>query len=320
MNYYNDNDPVCAYVLKGLVDAGVLPAGDVDSRSITEVTNDDIKGYTQVHLFAGGGLWPLAAKAIGWTGELWTGSCPCQPFSAAGRHKGTSDPRHLWPHYYRLISAHRPAYVVGEQVSGKPGYGWLDGVFDDLEAEDYTCGAADVAACAVDAPHQRSRLYWWGKMADPDSQPGQQNTRSAPGNEEKNGRWAENNHRFEREDEGGVKNVGNSGVSGLQGHSRDVIAPQRRQAQNGQAIKTDNSSGASYWSDAEWIECYDGKARRTQPGIRFLVNGISLVVASGDDGIDTETKEYPKGRIEAWKIAGNAIVYPLAVDFLRSIQ
>jgi DNA (cytosine-5)-methyltransferase 1 len=160
--YYNDNDLYCCEWLRNLIAAGLIPAGEVDMRPIQEVAPDDLKGFTQVHLFAGIGGWAYAARLAGWPDDrpLWTGSCPCQPFSVAGKRKGAADERHLWPHFHRLIRACRPLVVMGEQVSGKAGYAWLDRVRSDLEAEGYTCQAADIPACAVGAPHVRQRLYW----------------------------------------------------------------------------------------------------------------------------------------------------------------
>ena len=54
----------------------------------------------------------------GWEGPVWTGSCPCQPFSSAGLRAGSDDPRHLWPAWFRLIRECRPDTVFGEQVPG----------------------------------------------------------------------------------------------------------------------------------------------------------------------------------------------------------
>ena len=160
--YFNEMDPFAAQWLRNLIAAGLLAPGDVDERSIKEVQPDDLRGYVQCHFFAGIGGWSYAARLAGWPDdrELWTGSCPCQPFSVAGEGKGVDDPRHLWPDFFRLIRVRRPAVVMGEQVAGKAGYGWLDGVLADLAGEDYAGRGVDIPACAVDAPHIRQRIYW----------------------------------------------------------------------------------------------------------------------------------------------------------------
>lgn len=160
--YYNEWDAYAAQWLRNLIAAGHIPAGDVDERSITEVRADDLKGYTQCHFFAGIGGWAIALRFAGWDDArpVWTGSCPCQPFSAAGKQGGGADDRHLWPVWLRLIRECRPDIIFGEQVEGAVGFGWLDRVFADLEAKDYACGAAVLGAHSVGAPHIRQRLWW----------------------------------------------------------------------------------------------------------------------------------------------------------------
>lgn len=167
MNYYNDNDRFAAQWLRNLIAAELIPQGHVDERSIKEVTADDLKNYTQCHFFAGIAGWSLALALAGWptTTPVWTGSCPCQPFSAAGKRKGTADDRHLWPEFRRLIAECRPATVFGEQVASKDGREWLTGVRADLEGMGYAVGAADLCAASVGAPHIRQRLWW---VADAD--------------------------------------------------------------------------------------------------------------------------------------------------------
>lgn len=160
--YYNEIDGYAAAWLRNLIAAGLIPDGDVDERSIVDVQPGDLAGYTQVHLFAGIGGWALAARMAGWPDdrELWTGSCPCQPFSVIGKQQGTEDERHLWPEYIRLIDARWPAVVMGEQVAAAVGKHWLDGVLTDLEGIGYTGRAVVIPACSVDAPHKRDRLYF----------------------------------------------------------------------------------------------------------------------------------------------------------------
>ena len=160
MNYYNEIDPKAAAWVSELIRAGLIPDGFVDTRSIAEVQPKDLHGYDQCHFFAGIAGWPLALQLAGWTGPVWTGSCPCQPFSTAGRQRGAADERHLWPEFYRLIAECHPPTVFGEQVASKLGREWLSGVRSDLEGVGYAVGAADLCAAGVGAPHIRQRLYW----------------------------------------------------------------------------------------------------------------------------------------------------------------
>jgi DNA (cytosine-5)-methyltransferase 1 len=148
--------------LRNLIKAGLIADGEVDERSIEEVQADELKGFTQCHFFAGIGGWSYAARLAGWDDDrpLWTGSCPCQPFSAAGKQRGTSDERHLWPVFYELIRQSNPPVVFGEQVASRLGRDWLAGVRTDLETVGYAVGAADLCAASVGAPHIRQRLWW----------------------------------------------------------------------------------------------------------------------------------------------------------------
>lgn len=162
--YYNDNDPRNAQWLRNLIDAGEIAPGDVDERSILEVRPEDLRGYIQCHFFAGIGVWSHALRLSNWPDSrpVWTGSCPCQPFSVAGRGLGHADERHLWPAFYNLIAQRRPPVVLGEQVASKDGLAWLDTVYADMEAADYAFAAADLCAAGFGAPHIRQRLYFVG--------------------------------------------------------------------------------------------------------------------------------------------------------------
>jgi len=162
MNYYNEFDSKTANWLKELIKQGLIPNRDVDTRSITEIKPHELNGYTQCHFFAGIGGWSLALQLANWdsTRHVWTGSCPCQPFSTAGKGLAQADERHLWPVFFNLIKECRPEYVFGEQVASAIGKGWLDGISTDLGEEGYTCGSAVLGAHSVGAPHIRQRLYW----------------------------------------------------------------------------------------------------------------------------------------------------------------
>ena len=167
MNYYNEFDPFAAAWLEELIKAGLIPDGYVDKRSITEVKPEELAGYDQHHWFAGIAGWSRALQLAGWDAAwpVWSGSCPCQPFSAAGKRKGRADDRNLWHIWFELIRVCRPEFIVGEQVESAIGMGWLDRVLDDLEAEGYQTWACVLPACSVGAPHIRSRLWWCARLA-----------------------------------------------------------------------------------------------------------------------------------------------------------
>ena len=190
--YYNEIDPFAAQWLRNLIAEGLIADGFVDERSIEDVKPKDLEGYTQCHFFAGIGVWSRALRQAGWSDDrpVWTGSCPCPPFSCAGKkkrcpkcgerpichatkcgvfrcttcgHEWYADERHLWPAFQRLIRECRPDKVFGEQVAGKDGEAWLDVVSVTLELEGYAVGSSTLPACGFGAPHLRKRLYW---MAD----------------------------------------------------------------------------------------------------------------------------------------------------------
>jgi DNA (cytosine-5)-methyltransferase 1 len=165
--YYNEIDPYAAQWLRNLIAAGHIAPGEVDERSIEDVRPDDLAGFTQCHFFAGIGVWSLALRRAGWPDDrpVWTGSCPCQPFSAAGKGNGFADERHLWPAWFHIIEQCRPIVVFGEQVSSKDADVWIDLVQTDMEALGYAFGAVPFPSAGVGAPHIRDRLYWLADSA-----------------------------------------------------------------------------------------------------------------------------------------------------------
>ena len=165
--YYNEIDPFAAQWLRNLINAGHIAPGIVDERSIEDVYPSDLRGFTQCHFFAGIGVWSHALRSAGWSDDrpVWTGSCPCQPFSAAGQGAGFDDERHLWPHFHHLIKECRPSIVFGEQVASKDADPWIDLVCNDLEAMGYSFGAVPFPSAGVGAPHIRDRLYWVGNAS-----------------------------------------------------------------------------------------------------------------------------------------------------------
>lgn len=160
--FYNEIESYPARWLRNLSDRSLINPGYVEERSITALAPSDVYQYTQAHFFAGIGVWSHALRLAGWPDDepVWTGSCPCQPFSQAGRGLGFDDERHLWPVWFRLIRECRPPVVFGEQVASPPGRAWLDLVQSDLQDAGYAVGAANLCAAGLGAPHIRQRLYF----------------------------------------------------------------------------------------------------------------------------------------------------------------
>ena len=173
--YYNENDKFAAAWLRLLIQHGAIADGVVDERSIEDVRPEELTEFTQCHFFAGIGGWSRALRLAGWedTRPVWTGSCPCQPFSTAGKGVGYDDERHLWPSWFHLVGQSKPPIIFGEQVASKAGRAWLDLVQTDMETLGYITGSSDLCAAGISAPHWRQRSWFVG-MADADiiGQPG----------------------------------------------------------------------------------------------------------------------------------------------------
>lgn len=234
--YYNENSPGAAATLRELIKRGVIAPGDVDERSIEDVLPDELVGYTQCHFFAGQGIWSYALRLAGWSDDrpIWTGSCPCQPFSAAGQRKGATDERHLWPAWYWLIQQHKPSVIVGEQVSSKDGIAWFDTVQTDLEAEAYAVGGVDIPACSVGAPHRRQWLYFMANAQLSERRSLDSTRRSI--------------------------------------QRKDSLS-QREESPGRPAGGSSDGPVNGFWRDAKWIPFKDNRYRATEPGSFPLAYG-----------------------------------------------
>lgn len=260
--YYNEIDPFAAAWLRELIKAGHIAPGDVDERSIEDVTPDDLRSYTQAHFFAGIGVWSHALRRAGWPDDrpVWTGSCPCQPFSAAGQGGGFADERHLWPAFHHLIRERRPPVVLGEQVASKDGLAWLDLVSTDMEATGYSGGAVDLCAAGVGAPHIRQR-QWFVWMANTEHSFGR-----AFDLDRENGRDRQDGGRKEAHGElgarGKVCGLANAGMQQPEQPARTRARPddpERRRAPSEPSGRSDVGGMA----DADGR---DTRAERQQPG------------------------------------------------------
>lgn len=233
-SFYNDFDPSASRWLDNLQRNNKIPKGVVSSMSITDI--DEVGDYQYAHFFAGIGGWPLALQLAQLETDLkvWSGSCPCQPYSVAGKQKGTNDERDLWPVFNRLINKERPDLIFGEQVASAIRHGWLDRLTCDLEDDGYLVLSAVLSANLLGAPHERRRLFWGAIKQDLLENP----------NSFRHTRWC---------------SLGDfSWCSGyLQEHCKERL-----------------SSSKSFWENGEWTEGTEGQRLLLEPRSFPLCNGV----------------------------------------------
>ena len=212
----------------------------------------------------------------------WTLPRPIQPFSAAGKGKGTKDERHLWPEFFRLIRSRRPVVCFGEQVASKAGLGWLDLVSADLESAGYSCGAVDTCAAGFGAPHIRQRLYW---VADSDR-----------------GRLIERDAESKTLS-GSICGSSTNKVADAELYGHDGVQITRGACPSEEEGRLPEPEGRSavggFWTDAEWLYCRDDKWRSVEPGTFPLADG-------------------PPSRVGRLRAYGNGLVAPQAQAIIEA--
>lgn len=357
---YNEIDAFPAQWLRNLIAAGHVAPGAVDERSIVDLTADDVSGPGQRHFFAGIGVWSHALRLAGVSddADVWTASCPCQPFSGAGRKGGFADERHLWPHLFRLVEERRPPILFGEQVASADGLEWLDAVSADLERAGYTFGAADTCAAGVGAPHIRQRLYFVayaddfdGRLHVPGRQPGRENAQAcgrcetgdvadADGAGPQDGRT-----RWPALDGGadGARPTDDRGTRGLvdargaRGR-RNARADARAEAASSGARSLDRrvgdeprATGADGWlADADLAHAVDGDESRGRRLVQPSQDAVTGFWSACDWIRCTDGKSRPVepgtqplahgivGRVGRLRAYGNAIVAQQAATFIKA--
>jgi DNA (cytosine-5)-methyltransferase 1 len=242
--------------------------------------------------------------------DIITGGFPCQPFSAAGKRKGTEDDRYLWPDMLRIIREIRPSWVVGENVYGL--VSWSEGlVFEqvqsDLEIEGYEVAAFVLPASGINAPHQRYRVWVVAyhpeyaaereKEADTYAHSLRRGISEA-GIEAAQGRYAGGHGETIGLHPAQLDEIAsNTDGKGLEGRTKPRGAAKSR--------KNGIQQPAGLYQHSEW------KDWPTQPPL-----------CSGDDGLSTRLDgiTFPKWKMQSIKMYGNAIVPQMAVRIFQAIE
>ncbi len=227
--------------------------------------------------------------------DILSGGFPCQPYSTAGKRKGTDDDRHLWPEMLRAIGEIAPRWIVGENVRGL--VNWSDGlVFEqvcvDLESQAYKVQPFLLPACGVNAPHRRDRIFFVAFNAD--------NPRGSDGHGQvrgTHGKIPERNNRSES----------------CNPDSRVVADTRRPELQRCEFKGSVGKSGAIPPERAEPPRLF-----------RDLWKDFPTesAICGGNDGISTELDgiTFPKWRRESIAGFGNAIVPPLVYQIFKTIE
>jgi DNA (cytosine-5)-methyltransferase 1 len=333
--WYNENDAYAAGWLQNLISERLIADGIVDTRSVADVRPADLDGFEQLHFFAGIGGWSLALRRAGWPDArpVWTGSCPCQPFSLLGKQAGYADPRHLWPTWARLIGERRPATIFGEQVASAPR--WLRLVRGDLEALGYAVGSMPIEAACAGADHLRDR-YWFvanraseqvglsrqpwqrGDVADRDSEVGQR----ASARDRRSSIASEARH-----DAGGRSALVNGIEPGLEGLARHVDQAREESQAAGSAAEAGLQFGDALAHRAsvrggtgfrQGLTIIDGHGAASDSGEQFdLVLGIDERVRRVKSGLRLVADGIP-ARMDKLRALGNAIDPRPAAAFIRA--
>ena len=217
--------------------------------------------------------------------DILTGGFPCQPFSQAGRRRGTQDNRFKWPEMFRVIREFKPTWVIAENVRGL--VTWNEGmvleqVCADLESEGYEVQPIIIPAVAVNAPHRRDRIWF---IANRNGERGgtQRHGYNQDGQESYEGRQEQPQYR-------------SNGQSGNATYTESW----RRRSQGGEMDSQGQSARNSGW-DRPWIE-------------------VAAELCIVDDGLPNGLVR-PRGwRNAALKAAGNAIVPQVAIQIMQAIK
>lgn len=320
-----DNNKFCQEVIKKNFGKDSLIYGDIReitrSRVIADTNNRQTKSGNE----------PKSIKkkqlkfSTDYSVDLLTGGFPCQPFSAAGKRRGTKDDRYLWPEMLRVIKEFEPTWIIGENVAGiltmaqqqgdaqvgsetdlfgnktnthtEFGRGVVYGIITDLEQIGYSVQPFVIPACAVNAPHRRDRVWIVAYAGHGNGQRSQNN-----GEPEGQIPCPEDAIKSKRSNSNARKESASyPSSSRLQRSKRPETFQAGETEPHGTITKCCRNTG---WNQ-NWLEVAT-RLCGVDDGLPYGVDGFKLTKAGH--------------RVERLKALGNAIVPQVAIEIMRAIK
>lgn len=266
----------------------------------------------------------------------------CQPFSHAGKRRGTADNRYLWPEMLEVIRNTRPRWVIAENVRGilsiESGL-VFEQVCSDLEKEGYAVWPFIIPAASVNAPHRRDRVWIIGHLG---------NARSKTFDSEKprlseisESRRSDKIIKSDAPDSESFRS-GGSACGQCGDGERTILSQERERSEMG----CESEGCAEYAPDSEnvgnskgtgqsSINNRQGKAQYGRASSGFdrqewqkdwpqvasalcdVAYGLPRELVRPDGSRD---RNYPWWRIQALKAGGNSIVPQVAVNIMKAIK
>jgi len=230
--------------------------------------------------------------------SIVTGGFPCQPFSAAGRRRGTADDRYKWPEMFEVIRNVRPNWVVAENVRGL--VTWNDGmvleqVCADLESEGYEVQPIIIPAVAVNAPHRRDRVWIiaHSERSTDRGTPGQH------GSQTEAERLQERNEVGQPSKPSEIRDDTNTRREHGRQRTRSEVRPKIKEPTRTQREYPDWSRN---WQEVAFATCND-----------TVDDGLSRIM----DGTTISRSKWRQGSLKAY---GNAIVPQVAMQIFKAIK
>jgi DNA (cytosine-5)-methyltransferase 1 len=264
--------------------------------------------------------------ATQWRGkiDIISGGFPCQPFSHAGKRKGTDDNRYLWPQMCRIIREVQPRYIVGENVSGL--VNWDGGmVFEqvqaDLEAAGYESQAYVLPACGVNAPHRRDRIWFIAhstlqreRSRSEEQRKNDSSGQQLEGTEQGRNCYYDGESRIVTDTNDGQCNKQDRKIQArwntVDGSNNGFASNTERIGQQGQG-RPERSSDTTAYRDWKASWSYDDGRWPTESPVRGRNDGFPLGLA----GIT-----FSKWRQESIRALGNAVVPALVYEIFKAIE